>query len=95
MNVLLDEVLHNYITHIFMQKNLSLRICYEMFLIIQLHLTCRKDCMQSPIKEEIMKLQVYDAVANVQKENDKEQVAEGSCKAQVCSYKGTCGKCVD
>ena len=36
-----------------------------------------------------------DAVANVHKENVKEQVAEKSCKAQVCSYKGTNGRCVD
>ena len=36
-----------------------------------------------------------DAVADVQEKNDKEQVVEGSCKAQVCSYRGTSGKCVD
>ena len=32
---------------------------------------------------------------DVQEENVKEQVAKGSCKAQVCSYRGTWGKCVD
>ena len=42
-----------------------------------------------------MKLRMYDAIENEQKNNDKEQVAEGRCKAQVCSYKGTCGICVD
>ena len=63
-----------------------------MFLIIQLHLTCRKDYMQSLTREEMMKLQMYDVVTNVQKENDKEQVTEGSCKYQVCTYRGICGK---
>ena len=50
--------------------------------------------MQSPTREEMMKLQMYDVVANIQKENDKEQVVEGIYKAKVCSYRGTCGKCV-
>ena len=36
-----------------------------------------------------------DTVADVQEKNDKEQVAEGSCKAQVCSYKGSCSRCVN
>ena len=43
----------------------------------------------------MMKLKMYDVVANVQKENDKEQVIEGSCKYQVCTYRGICGKCVE
>ena len=42
-----------------------------MFLIIQLYLTCRKDGMQSPTREEMMKLQMYDAIADVQEENVK------------------------
>ena len=45
-----------------------------MFLIIQLYLTCRKDCMQSPTREEMIKLLMYDTVADVQKKND------ASCK---------------
>ena len=36
---------------------------------------------------------MYDAFAYVQEENVKEQVAEGSCKAQACSYRGTSGRC--
>ena len=35
-----------------------------MFLIIQLYLTYRKDCMQSPTREEMMKLRMYDTVAD-------------------------------
>ena len=46
-------------------------------------------------KEEGQKLLMYDVVVDVQEENVKEQVAERSCKAQVCSYKGTSGRCVD
>ena len=40
-------------------------------------------------------MQVINAVADVQEDNVKEQVAEGSCKAQACSYKGTSGRCVN
>ena len=40
-----------------------------MFLIIQLYLTCRKDCMQSPTREEIIKLWMYEEVAYVQEKN--------------------------
>ena len=43
----------------------------------------------------MMNLLMYDAIANVQKENDKEQVTEGSFKYQVCTYRGICGRCVD
>ena len=50
--------------------------------------------MQSPTREKMMKLWMYDAVADVQEKNDKEQVAEGICKDQVCSYRGTSGRCV-
>ena len=38
---------------------------------------------------------MHDVVADVQEENVKEQVAEGICKAQVCSYKETCGGCAN
>ena len=38
---------------------------YEMSLIIQLYLTYRKDCMQLPTREELMKLWMYDEVADV------------------------------
>ena len=48
-----------------------------MFLIIQLYLTCMKDCMPSSTREEIMKLRMYDTVADkndavtdAQKKND-------------------------
>ena len=44
--------------------------CYEMFLIIQLYLICRKDCMQSPTREEMMKLWMYDTIEDVQDKND-------------------------
>ena len=51
-------------------------------------ITYKRSCRCT--REEMMKLWMYDAVADVQEKNDKEQVAEGSCKAQVCSYKGSC-----
>ena len=78
--------------------------------------------MQSPTREEIMKLWMHNEVADVQEKNDavtdaqkkngasckcamqlqmyikenvKEQVAEGSCKAKACSYRGTNGRCVN
>ena len=51
--------------------------------------------MQSPTREEIMKLWMYDTVADVQEENVKEQVDEGSCKAQVCSHRGSSSKCIN
>ena len=52
-----------------------------MFLIIQLYFTYRKDCIQSPTREEMMKLRMYDTVedkndvvTDAQKKND------ASCK---------------
>ena len=53
------------IIDICMHENFPFLICYEMFLIIQLYLTCRKDCMQSATREEIMKLRMYYEVADV------------------------------
>ena len=41
-----------------------------MFLIIQLYLTCRKDGMQSPTREEMMKSRISNIVADVQENND-------------------------
>ena len=38
---------------------------------------------------------MYDAVADVQEENVKEQAIERISKAQVCSYRGKGGRCVD
>ena len=38
---------------------------------------------------------MQDTVANVQEKNVKEKVAEMNYKGQVCSYKGTSGRCVD
>ena len=46
-------------------------------------------------KEECCKLWMYIVVVDVQEENVKEQVVEGICKAQVCSYKGISGRCVN
>ena len=49
--------------------DIYLYVCH-MFLIIQLHFICRKDCMQSPTKEELCKLRMYDTIADVQEKND-------------------------
>ena len=61
-----------------------------MFLIIQLYLTCRKDCTLSPTREELMKLWMYDTVADkndavtdAQKKND----ASCKCTMQLQMYK--------
>ena len=51
-----------------------------MFLIIQLYLTYRKDCMQSPTREEMMELQMYDTIAD---KND----ASGKCTILLQKYK--------
>ena len=64
-----------------------------MFLIIQLYLTNRKDCMQSPTREEMMKLQIYDTIADVQEKNDaiidtqKKNDASCKCTMQLQMYK--------
>ena len=61
-----------------------------MFLIIQLYLTCRKDCMQSSTREEMMKLRMCDtiadkndAVTDAQKKND----ASCKCTMQLQMFK--------
>ena len=51
--------------------------------------------MQSPTREEMMKLWIYNTVVDVTEDNVNEQFDERSCKAQVCSYIGTSGTCVD
>ena len=47
------------------------------------------------VAEEMMNLQMYGAIVDVQQKNDKKQDAEGSCKAQVSSYRGTSGTYID
>ena len=61
-----------------------------MSLIIQLYLTSMKDCMQSPTIEEMMKLWMYDTIANknyavidAQKKND----ASCECMIPLQMYK--------
>ena len=65
-----------------------------MFLIIQLYLTCRKDCMQSPTREEMMKLHMYDTIVDVQEKNDAvtdaQKKNDASCK---CSCECTQREC--
>ena len=64
-----------------------------MFLIIHLYLTCRKDGMQSPTREEMMKLRMYDTVADVQEKNDavtdaqKKNDVSCKCTMQLRMYK--------
>ena len=64
-----------------------------MFLIIQLYLTCTKDCMQSPTKEKMMKIRMYDIVVDVQEKNDavtdaqKKNDASCECTMQLRMYK--------
>ena len=59
-----------------------------MFLIRQLYLTCRKDCMQSPTREEMMKLWIYDTIADVEEKNgavidaQKKNDASYGCRMQ-------------
>ena len=55
-----------------------------------MYLTCRKDCMQSPTREEMMKLWMYDTVVDkndaviyAQKKND----ASCECTIQFQMYK--------
>ena len=58
-----------------------------MFLIIQLYLICRKDGMQSPTREEMVNLQMYDTAADVQEKNDAvtdaQKKNDASCKCTI------------
>ena len=49
-----------------------------------MYLTYRKDCMQSPTSEEVMKLWMYDAVVEVQEKKDvvtdAQKKNDASCK---------------
>ena len=56
-----------------------------MFISIQLYLTCWKDCMQSPTREEMMKLWMYDTVAYVQ-ENSYAVTDAQNKNAKSCKY---------